>query len=74
MARPEKAITSEGPVADLAIALRELRKRAGNPPYKCLAELASYSRAHLSDAARGNTCPAWEVVEAFARGMRGRSG
>jgi hypothetical protein len=66
MARPEKPITEEGPVADLARALREVRARAGSPPYRDLAAEAHRSASVLADAASGERCPTWPVTESFA--------
>ena len=67
MGRPEKPITGDGPVADLARALRELRARAGNPPYKHLAGQANYSNAVLAAAAAGNRCPTWDVTRSLVQ-------
>jgi Helix-turn-helix domain len=65
MPRPEKKITGDGPVADLAHELRELRIRAGRPTYRKMAQNARYSASVLAAAAAGNHCPTWQVVEAF---------
>jgi hypothetical protein len=67
MARPEKPITAQDPVADLARALREVRVRAGSPPYRDLAGKALHSASVLADAASGGHCPTWKVTESFAR-------
>jgi hypothetical protein len=67
MARPEKPITWDGPVADLARELRRLRELAG-PPIPTYAELAkrgTFSRSVLADAAAGYRCPSWEVTKHF---------
>jgi hypothetical protein len=65
MSRPEKPITTVGPVAELARALREVRARAGGPPYWQLAEKTHRSRSVLAAAASGANCPTWEVTAAF---------
>lgn len=72
MGRPEKAVAGTGPVAELALALRELRARAGGPSYKVLSGRASFSPAVLAAAAAGNRCPTLEVTEAFARACGAR--
>jgi hypothetical protein len=65
MARPEKPITGDGPVADLARALRAARVQAGTPSYKELARKAFGSASVLAEAASGQRCPSWHVVESF---------
>ena len=67
MARPEKPITSTGAVAELALALRELRVGAGLRPYRALAADCGRSATVLSQAASGDQVPQWPVVEAFVR-------
>jgi hypothetical protein len=69
--RPEKPITGSGPVADLARALRELRARAGNPPYKRLSVATNYSSAVLAAAANGNKCPTWDATRSFVEACGG---
>ncbi len=66
MGRPENPITGNGPVADLARALREIRARAGNPPYRELAKEAHRGASVLAEAATGKRCPSWEVTRSFA--------
>jgi hypothetical protein len=70
--RPEKPITGTGPVADLARALRELRARAGNPPYKRLSFPTNYSPAVLAAAANGNGCPTWDVTRSLVQACGGK--
>lgn len=67
MARPEKPITWDGPVADLARELRRLRELAGSPTptYAQLAKRARHSRSVLADAAAGYRCPTWETTSDF---------
>jgi hypothetical protein len=69
--RPEKPILENGPVADLARALRQIRDRAGRPPYRALAGTAHTSPTVLADAAAGHACPTWLVVQAFVRACGG---
>lgn len=71
MGRPEKPITGNGPVADLALALRELRAGAGNPPYKRLSMTANYTKAVLAAAANGNRCPTWDVTRSLVQACGG---
>lgn len=65
--RPESPITLDGPVADLARALRRLRDRAGKPGYRKLAKATSFSSTTLSAAAAGETRPSLDVAQTFAR-------
>lgn len=66
MARPEKPITGTGPVADLARELRKLRREAGNPSYREMANRAHYSPSVLSQAASGYRLPRQRTVIAYA--------
>ncbi|HEY1700966.1 MAG TPA: helix-turn-helix transcriptional regulator [Trebonia sp.] len=66
MARPETAITGEGPVQDLARALRKLRDRAGLS-YREMAGKTNYSVTVLAGAASGNRRPTEDVLRAFVR-------
>src|SRR6185295_5452194 len=65
MPRPEKPIPGDGPVADLAYALRAARVQAGRPSYKKLAPKAFCSASLLADAASGQRCPSWRVVQSY---------
>ncbi|GCD99679.1 SARP family transcriptional regulator [Embleya hyalina] len=67
MARPERPIEGEGPVPDFARRLREIRRHAGTPQYRVLAERAHYSAAALSQAASGRKLPGWTLAWAFVR-------
>ncbi|MEU8319718.1 hypothetical protein AB0C33_15245 [Nonomuraea sp. NPDC048881] len=73
MARPEKPITWDGPIADLARELRRLRELTGPPipTYAQLAERGIFSRSVLADAAAGYRCPSWEVVLHFVAACGG---
>ncbi|WP_068929355.1 helix-turn-helix domain-containing protein [Planobispora rosea] len=64
MARPEKAITRTGPIAEHAHQLRALRASAGLG-LRELAEHTGYSTATLSVAASGSSLPSWEVTRAY---------
>lgn len=66
MARPERPVVGDGPIAELARVLRRIRKRAGNPGYRDMAETAMFSKETLAAAARGEQCPSWEAARAFA--------
>jgi hypothetical protein len=66
MPRPEKPVPGDGPLADLARALRLLRDRTGRT-YRELAPVANYSAAQLAAAARGTSCPTRPLVLAYAR-------
>lgn len=65
MARPEKPIVGDGPVAELARELRRLRELAGQPAYHVLAAKAHHSRSILAAAAAGHRCPTWNVTRDF---------
>jgi hypothetical protein len=67
MPRPEAPITWTGPIADLALALPQVREQAGKPTYRALGFQANFSPTTLAGAAAGITCPTWEVTKAFAR-------
>jgi hypothetical protein len=66
VARPERPVQGNGPVADLAEELRRIRRSAGSPVYRKLADSARFSKETLSAAARGAQCPTWDVARAFA--------
>lgn len=65
MPRPENKIPGDGPIAQLAQELRQVRDRAGRPPYRQLAASTHFSASVLADAAAGYRCPTWEVTKAF---------
>jgi hypothetical protein len=65
MPRPEKPITGDGPVPDLARALRAARVQAGTPSYKELEPVALCSASVLAEAATGQRCPTWHVTKSF---------
>lgn len=72
MPRPERPVDpTAGPVPALAAGLRELRRGAGNPGYRELAERAGYSSAALANAAGGRQLPSLAVTLAFVRACGG---
>jgi hypothetical protein len=55
----------KGPVSAFAFQLQMLRKAAGSPSYRKMAEGTHYSHTSLSRAAQGLHLPTWDVVKAF---------
>ncbi|GLZ80162.1 hypothetical protein Afil01_49690 [Actinorhabdospora filicis] len=53
-------------IAEFAARLRDLRERAGNPPYRDMARLAGRSHTALVQAARGRALPSEAITVAFA--------
>jgi hypothetical protein len=66
MPRPERPVEGHGPVPQLARELRKIRSEAGTPGYREMAAAARFSVETLSAAARGTSCPSWDVTKAFA--------
>jgi len=65
--RPERTLDPEdSPVTAFASSLRELRRAAGNPSYRTLAQRALFVPSVLSTAASGNSFPTLPVTLAFA--------
>ena len=66
MPRPEKPVPGDGPLAELARALRQLKERDGGT-YRELATrpAVNYSAAQLAAAASGTSCPTRSVVMAY---------
>ena len=54
--------------------LRELRRKAGNPSYRHLSQVAHYSASALSTAANGRALPTLPVLEAYVRACEGDEG
>src|SRR5687767_4302641 len=72
MPRPERPVDPDkGPAQRFAVALRELRRSAGNPTYRVLAERAHYSTTTLAQAASGEQLPTLAVALAYARACNG---
>ncbi|MFD3523609.1 XRE family transcriptional regulator [Streptomyces sp. NPDC058653] len=69
--RPLDAVN--GPLPEFAEGLRQLRRKAGNPPYRRLAELAHYSISTLSSAASGQRLPTLAVTLAYVRACDGNA-
>ncbi|NEC84683.1 hypothetical protein [Streptomyces sp. SID12501] len=75
MGRPERPVDPQaGPVQRLAHELRELRRTAGGPSYRLMAEAAGFSAATLSEAARGERLPSLAVVQGYVRACGGDPG
>ena len=72
MARPERELDpDDGPVEELAIALRDLRNACGRPSYRELAARVGYSAATLAEAAGGRRLATLPVVLAYVRACGG---
>ncbi|TWP50560.1 hypothetical protein FKR81_20560 [Lentzea tibetensis] len=72
MPRPEREVDPDsGPVALFAAQLREMRRAAGGPGYRLLAERSGYSMSTLADAAGGRRLPSLAVTLAFVRACGG---
>ncbi|GLZ39718.1 DUF2690 domain-containing protein [Actinokineospora sp. NBRC 105648] len=72
MPRPPRDLDpDEGPVQEFAQALRQLREKAGNPPYRLLAERTHFARATLAAAAAGYRLPTLDVTLAYAQACDG---
>ena len=67
--RPQKPLDpSDGPLAVLGQALRDLRQKCGDPKYRTLQRYARTPHQRLADAARAEQIPAWCVVLGYIRG------
>jgi WD40 repeat protein len=72
MPRVERELDSgDTPLLRFAGDLRRLRRRAGNPAYRQLAQRAFYSAATLSEAASGRKLPTLAVTLAYVRACDG---
>ncbi|WP_328837907.1 hypothetical protein [Streptomyces europaeiscabiei] len=72
MGRPERPLDpTAGPVPRLAHELRELRRTAGNPSYRKMAETAGFAPTTLSQAAAGERLPSLAVVQGYVRACGG---
>lgn len=66
MPRPERALDPDaGPLQRFAHELRELRRQAGGPGYRQLAEATRFSASALAAAARGERFPSLQVTLAY---------
>ncbi|MEV4891786.1 helix-turn-helix transcriptional regulator [Nonomuraea sp. NPDC055795] len=70
MPRPERPIDPRGPIADLAIGLRALRRQAGLP-YRQMASMTHYGLTTLAGAAAGRRPPSWSVTQAYVSACGG---
>lgn len=72
MGRPERSIDDvHGPFGDFARSLRDLRREAGSPSYRILAQRTHFAASTLSTAAAGERLPARDVVLAYVRACGG---
>lgn len=72
MGRLEKQLDPQsGPVARLAVDLRELRRLAGAPTYREMSKAAGYSPSALSAAASGAGLPSVGVLTGYVRACGG---
>ncbi|MFC8194108.1 XRE family transcriptional regulator [Streptomyces sp. NPDC057298] len=72
MPRREQPLSAgSGPLFAFATELRQLRRKAGNPPYRRLAEQAHYSISTLSSAASGQRLPTLAVTLAYVHACDG---
>ncbi|MET9966992.1 hypothetical protein ABZZ80_14015 [Streptomyces sp. NPDC006356] len=72
MGRPERPLDpASGPIARLAHELREVRKAAGTPSYRRMAEAAGFSATTLSQAAAGERLPSLAVVQGYVQACGG---
>ncbi|WP_328473354.1 hypothetical protein OHA21_12280 [Actinoplanes sp. NBC_00393] len=72
MPRPERPLGDlDGPIAQFAAGLRQLREKAGKPGYRQMAARANYSVATLSAAASGRRLPTLEVTLAYVAACDG---
>ncbi|MFF7976154.1 hypothetical protein [Streptomyces sp. NPDC007905] len=73
--RPESALDpSAGPVQRFAAQLRKLRREAGSPTYRVMAERSGQGASTLSQAAAGERLPTLPVVLAYVRACDGVTG
>jgi transcriptional regulator with XRE-family HTH domain len=72
MGRLEKQLDPHsGPLAQLALDLRDLRRQAGAPTYREMSKAAGYSPSALSAAASGANLPSASVLGAYVRACGG---
>jgi transcriptional regulator with XRE-family HTH domain len=67
MGRRQIPVTGNGPVAQLALALRDLRESSGLT-LRELAAQVGYAPSTLASAERGRMPPSWPVTDAFVSG------
>ncbi|MEV5892559.1 nSTAND1 domain-containing NTPase [Nonomuraea fuscirosea] len=72
MPRPERPLdTGDSSLLRFAADLRALRRKAGDPTYRMLAQRAHYSAATLSEAASGRKLPTLAATLAYVRACGG---
>ncbi|MGW2253845.1 helix-turn-helix domain-containing protein [Kitasatospora sp. NPDC001660] len=72
MGRQEQPLDAgDGPLVLFALELRELRRQAGSPPYRRLADRTNYSASTLAEAAAGRRLPSDVVLAAFVTACGG---
>lgn len=72
MPRDQKPLDpDDGPLAAFAHDLRQLREKAGNPPYRALAKRAGFAASTLSVAASGTVLPSQDVTLAYVQACGG---
>ncbi|TDC50421.1 hypothetical protein E1281_22010 [Actinomadura sp. KC345] len=72
MPRPERELDPDaGPLQRFAHELRELRRQAGEPGYRQLAEATRFSASALAAAARGERFPSLQVTLAYVEACDG---
>ncbi|MFJ2441714.1 MULTISPECIES: hypothetical protein [unclassified Streptomyces] len=72
MGRPERPVDpTAGPTQRFAHELRELRRAAGGPSYRTMAEGAGFTAATLSKAASGERLPSLAVLRAYVESCGG---
>jgi hypothetical protein len=75
MGRPMRPIDpADGTIQAFAAELRQLRERAGSPPFRVMARRAHYSATTLSVACAGASLPSLDVTLAFVRVCDGPAG
>ncbi|MEU6352838.1 hypothetical protein ABZ896_26505 [Streptomyces sp. NPDC047072] len=75
MGRPERPLDPEaGAVQRFAHQLRELRRTAGTPSYRTMAQAAGFSVTTLAQAAGGERLPSLAVVLGYVRACDGDPG
>jgi WD40 repeat protein len=69
--RSERPLDGDDALSRFAAELRQLREKAGTPPYRELARRAHYSSTTLADAAGGRRLPSLAVTVAFVEACGG---
>jgi hypothetical protein len=70
MARRERPISAESPLAEFATGLRELCSQA-RIKYRIMEDITYYSHDVLSRAANGKKLPTWDVTRAYVAACGG---